>query len=117
MLYEEGHPVAAGAVVATIDKRPFQDDVRQATAEVAAQAANPAKLEAGSRTEEIAQARATVAQRDASLAHAHPPPDRREQLLGTGAVSTRSEARRAGNGCDRTSRSRGSPEPKTKKKR
>src|SRR3546814_4196733 len=39
MLYEEGDPVAAGAVVATLDKRPFQDDVRQATAEVAAQAA------------------------------------------------------------------------------
>src|SRR3546814_15874522 len=63
MLYEEGDPVAAGAVVATLDKRHFQDDVRQAKAGVAAQAANLAKLEAGSRPETIAQARDTVAAR------------------------------------------------------
>ena len=87
MLFEEGDPVAVGAVVATLDKRPYQDDVRQATAEVAAQAANLAKLEAGSRPEEIAQARATVAEREASLANAQRLLERREQLVGTGAVS------------------------------
>src|SRR3546814_19201343 len=75
MLYEEGDPVPAGAVVTTLDKRPSQDAVRQATAGVAAQAANPAKLEAVSLPEEIAPARATGPERDAGRANAQRLPD------------------------------------------
>ncbi len=60
MAVDEGDRVKAGQVVATLDKRYFDDDLRIARARQAAQEANLAKLENGSRHEEIAQARANV---------------------------------------------------------
>jgi HlyD family secretion protein len=61
MAVDEGDRVKAGEVVATLDKRYFEDDLRIARAKEAAQQANLAKLEHGSRPEEIEQARANVA--------------------------------------------------------
>ena len=87
MRYEEGDPVEAGALLAALDSRPFRDDVRRAEAEVAAQAATLAKFEAGSRPEEIAQARATVAEREATLVNARRLLERRERLVQSSAVS------------------------------
>ena len=55
---DEGDPVAAGDILASLAPRYFDDDLRIALARRAAQAATLAKLENGSRPEEIAQARA-----------------------------------------------------------
>jgi HlyD family secretion protein len=58
---DEGDRATAGQVIATLDRRYFDDDLRIARAKEAAQDANLAKLEHGSRPEEIEQARANVA--------------------------------------------------------
>lgn len=84
---EEGDRVAPGAVLASLDPRPYQDDLHSAQAEVARQAANLAKLEAGTRPGEIAQARALVAEREAVLANAQRVFERQERLIRTGATT------------------------------
>jgi HlyD family secretion protein len=63
---DEGDSAQAGAVVAELDRRYFDDELRLARSRRDAQAANLARLEHGSRPEEIAEARALVAQRDAT---------------------------------------------------
>lgn len=60
MNVDEGDAVAPGQLLASLDKTYFQNDLAIARARRAAQAANVAKLEHGSRPEEIAQAKATV---------------------------------------------------------
>jgi len=60
MAVDEGDRVRMGQEVATLDRRYFEDDLAMARAREAAQEANVAKLEHGSRPEEIAQARANV---------------------------------------------------------
>ena len=72
MAFEEGQSVTAGTLLAALDPRPFEDDLRVADADVGAQEANVKKLLAGNRPPEIARARdavdeATAAQQDASL--------------------------------------------------
>jgi HlyD family secretion protein len=61
MAVDEGDAVKPGQLLASLDKTYFQNDLAVAKARQAAQAANVAKLEHGSRPEEIAQAKATVA--------------------------------------------------------
>jgi HlyD family secretion protein len=61
MNVDEGDAVAPGQLLASLDKSYFQNDLTIAKARRAVQAANVAKLEHGSRPEEIAQAKATVA--------------------------------------------------------
>lgn len=70
LLVEEGDRVAAGQVVAVMDKAYLDDAVRIAEARVAGAQANLAKLEAGNRPQEIAQARADVARTEAAFANA-----------------------------------------------
>ena len=67
MPFEEGDTVHAGELLATLDRRPYEDDFRLAAAEVAIEDANVEKLEAGTRQAEIEQARALVAERQATL--------------------------------------------------
>ena len=67
MRFEEGDLIAAGDIMAVLDKTPFQDDIHLAEGEVAAQHATLQKHETGSRPAEIAQARALVAERQAAL--------------------------------------------------
>ncbi|RUL87562.1 secretion protein HlyD [Tautonia sociabilis] len=69
---DEGDAVSAGDVLATLDRRYFEDELRLAVARRDAQAAALERLEHGSRPEEIAQARALVDQRlaEAELAKA-----------------------------------------------
>ena len=67
MKFDEGDRVEASAIVATLDKSYFADDLRLARARVAGQAAVLAKLVSGTRPQEIAQARANVAEREASV--------------------------------------------------
>lgn len=80
MLVDEGDAVTAGQRLATLDKTPFLDDLALQTANIAQQAANLAKLEAGSRPEEIEQAKAEVAARQASLENARGVFARQQQL-------------------------------------
>ena len=47
MPFEEGDTVHAEELLATLDRRPYEDDLRLAAAEVAVEAANVEKLEAG----------------------------------------------------------------------
>lgn len=84
---DEGDPVAAGQVVAALDKRYFDDEVRAARARVEMQAANLARLENGTRPEEVEQARAIVAERRATLENAKLVLDRQQELLARGNTS------------------------------
>ena len=67
MKIDEGDRIDAGKIVATLDKSYFTDELRLARARVAGQTAVLAKLVSGTRPEEIAQARAIVAEREASV--------------------------------------------------
>jgi HlyD family secretion protein len=84
---DEGDSVKAGLVVATLDKRYFHDDLRAARARRDNAAASLARLEHGSRPEEIAQARAQLAQQKATLARARQDYVRAEQLIRSRAIS------------------------------
>ncbi len=84
---DEGDPVKAGQVLATLDKRYFQDDLRLARARRDNAAANLARLEHGSRPEEIGQARAQLAQQEATLTLAQANLERGKDLVQSGGVS------------------------------
>jgi len=84
---DEGDAVTAGQVVATLDKKYFEDDLRLAHARRDNAKATLARLEHGSRPEEIASARAQVAEQRAALTRARQDFERAERLVGQGAVS------------------------------
>jgi HlyD family secretion protein len=84
---DEGDSVKAGQVIATLDKRYFEDDLRAARARRDNAAANLARLEHGSRPEEIDQARAQHAQQQANLALARANLKRGEELAPSGGIS------------------------------
>ncbi len=93
---DEGDAVKAGQVIATLDKRYFEDELRVAQALRDNLAANLAKLEHGSRPEEIAEARAQTAAKEATLAQARSDYDRYKELEKTpGAVSKQDLAKYA----------------------
>jgi HlyD family secretion protein len=85
---DEGDPVKAGQVVATLDKRYFEDDLRLARARRDNAAATLARLEHGSRPEEIVQARAQLTLREATLNLARANLQRAEKLAPEGGIST-----------------------------
>lgn len=87
MAFEEGDTVKAGQVVASLEKSDFEDEVRLAQARADAQAAALAELEHGTRPEEIAQARALVAQRESELENARLSFTRKETLVQRGFSS------------------------------
>ncbi|TMQ32798.1 MAG: secretion protein HlyD [Planctomycetota bacterium] len=84
---DEGDTVTAGQVVASLDKRYFHDELQAARARRDNAAANLARLEHGSRPQEIAQARAQTADREATLARAKADWARAQQLIGSGGIS------------------------------
>jgi HlyD family secretion protein len=84
---DEGDAVTAGQVIATLDKRYFHDDLRAARARRDNAAANLARLEHGSRPEEIAQARAQLAQQQANVTLARDNLKRAEELVPSGGMS------------------------------
>lgn len=67
MLPEEGDRMQSGQLLAELDPKPHEDEVRIAEAQVEEAAAQKAKLEQGNRLEEIQQAKALVAQRQATF--------------------------------------------------
>lgn len=84
---DEGDAVAAGQILAALDKRYFNDDLQRVRAGRENVAATLARLEHGSRPEEIAAARALVAEQRAAVARAKQDYERAEGLVGQGAVS------------------------------
>jgi HlyD family secretion protein len=84
---DEGDTVKPGQVIATLDKRYFHDDLRAARARRDNAAANLARLEHGSRPEEIAQARAQTAQQAATVNRAREDYRRADQLVNTRALA------------------------------
>jgi HlyD family secretion protein len=87
LLVEEGDRVAAGQVVAVVEKGYLHDAVRIAEARLAAANARLAKFEAGNRPQEIAQARAEVARAEALFANAKGTYDRRAAIPVDSVVS------------------------------
>src|ERR1044072_999000 len=63
MKFEEGDKVTKGASLAKLDERPFLDTIDVANADIAKSQADLKKFQTGSRPQEIAQARATLAER------------------------------------------------------
>ncbi|MEW9303925.1 secretion protein HlyD [Labrys neptuniae] len=86
-LVDEGDSVKAGDTLARLDVRPYQDLVEVAQAQAASQRATLAKLEAGPRAAEIAQAKAVLAERQADLINAEQSYTRSFQLRPSGTVS------------------------------
>lgn len=82
---DEGATVKQGQKLASLDKVYFEDTLRQLRAQADQAAANLAKLQAGNRPEEIAQAEAAVAEREAMATNAKAAIDRAAQLLKTNA--------------------------------
>jgi HlyD family secretion protein len=84
---DEGAHVDAGEELAQLDRVPFEQDVAAATAEVAMAQAQFDKATRGYRSEEIAQAAATVRQREADLTNARVTLERLEGLYPQGAIT------------------------------
>ncbi|HEY4311819.1 MAG TPA: secretion protein HlyD [Pirellulales bacterium] len=87
---DEGDEVKAGQVIATLDKKYFDDDLRVSHARRDNAKATLARLEHGSRPEEIASAKAQVAEQRAALKRSEQDFERAERLVGQGAVSRES---------------------------
>jgi HlyD family secretion protein len=85
---DEGDSVAEGQTLAQLEKVYFEDSIAQLTAQRDQAKAAFTKMKAGNRPEEIAQAEATVKEREATLANAKITLERAEQLL-KGSVGTR----------------------------
>jgi HlyD family secretion protein len=84
---DEGDVVRAGQTLASLEKVYFDDALAQTRAQRDQMAANYAKLKAGNRPEEIAEARALVAEREATLTNARIILKRAQALLNTPAGS------------------------------
>jgi len=78
---DEGDAVTEGQVLAQLEKVYFEDSIAQLTAQRDQAKANLAKMQAGNRPEDIAQAEANVKEKEATLANAKIGLDRAEQLL------------------------------------
>lgn len=87
MHFDEGDAVGAGDLVAEIDAQPYREALAVADARVAQAQANLDKLEAGSRPQEVARARAAVSEARAAYENAQREFERQSGLLETGASS------------------------------
>lgn len=87
MIFEEGDAVAEGQLLASLDKGPLEDSLALFKAQVGVAEAVVAKLEAGTRPGEIAQARAVVEESTTVLANTQQLLDRQLELVKSGAVS------------------------------
>ncbi len=87
MPVEEGARVAGGTVLARLDPRPLGDLLASAKARVGVATAELDRMLSGNRSQDIAQAAAAVAERQAALAKAREDFERRKSLIATGAIS------------------------------
>jgi HlyD family secretion protein len=86
MQLEEGQSVSAGSVMASLDPRTFDDEIRADQADVSVQEATLKKLVAGSRPPEIARGRAAVEEAKAAQENALLELQRTEKLVTDGAL-------------------------------
>jgi HlyD family secretion protein len=84
---DEGDAVKAGQVVATLDEVYFRDELRLVRAQRDNAEANLERLENGSRPEEIAQAKAAVAEREATRTRAQEELSRGRRLIGSRTIA------------------------------
>lgn len=87
MAFEEGDSVMAGQVMAALDTGPLKDSLALFKAQVGVAEAAMAKLEAGTRPGEIAQAKAIVEEHKTLLANTEKLLDRQVELAKSGAAS------------------------------
>lgn len=87
LLVDEGDRVVAGQALARLDTNPLRDRLAGADARVAAAEAGVARDAAGSRPQQIKEARAALADAEAALIEARRQHDRRSALLAKGFVS------------------------------
>ena len=87
MLFEEGDAVTAGTLLASLDSQPLQDSLALVEAGVAGAEARLAVLRAGSRPQEIQQARARVEEAGAAHKNAEQEYTRQRELTGKGLSS------------------------------
>lgn len=87
MPVDEGMRVKRGEVLARLDVAPLKDALAGAAARLGSAEATLDKLIAGNRAQDIAQAQAVVAARQAAMAKAREDFDRRQALVKTGAIS------------------------------
>jgi HlyD family secretion protein len=87
ILYREGDIVEKGAVFARLDKEPFEDSLAVAKAQIQTAEANYEKLKSGNRPQEIAQAQATLQQRDASVKLSEADYKRTSELVAKGTMT------------------------------
>jgi len=85
--FEEGDTVSVGNVIAVLDTAPLRDGVTQAKAEASVRRAELARLEAGSRSQEVDRARARVEELEANVLIAQQTFDRQSKLRDSGYVS------------------------------
>ena len=86
MQLEEGQSVSAGSVMASLDPRTFEDEIRADQADVEVQEATLKKLVAGSRPAEIARGRAGLEEAKAAQENARLENQRTEKLVADGAL-------------------------------
>jgi HlyD family secretion protein len=85
LFVDEGDTIHQGQKLASLDKVYFEDNLAQLRAQRDQSAANLAKIVAGNRPQEIAQAEALVAEREATLTNMQRAVERAQQLLKTAA--------------------------------
>lgn len=90
MHFEEGEHVSAGTLLAELDPQPFEERLDQAQAQYAGAKAQLEKLQHGFRSQEIAQAKESVRQADATLAFAISELERQQSSVGSGATTRQS---------------------------
>jgi HlyD family secretion protein len=86
MRFEEGGTVNAGAVMAELDVRSFEDQLHAAEAQVAANKANLNKVVAGFRPSEISRAKAALDEATAAQQYARTELGRAEKLVAANAI-------------------------------
>ncbi len=87
MLRDEGDAVRSGELLARLDDEPYQREIEEARAQVAALQARLDLLKAGYRPEEIAQARAVFRERKVTLSNAERLYKRQEELYAARTIS------------------------------
>jgi HlyD family secretion protein len=87
MEVDEGDRIRRGQRLAALDPQPYRDALAMAEARVEARQANLDKLRAGSRPQEIQQARAAVREAEAAFANAERDFRRQRDLLESGGSS------------------------------
>ena len=87
IVFEEGDFAKKGEVIATLDRKPNEENLAVAQAQLERAAAELERMENGSRPQEIEQARASLAETRASLRLQVAEMERAEKLLPTRAIA------------------------------